>query len=545
MEIEPRLAACVRRREQRLDRAACAAVRRIRRFQQAAVVVIALEIIDERRIFCWLRHIEEHHDAVGRLTIERQLDRADHLARRLQRRCRNTARDHAVASCRRRQRRDDRAVFALQQKFRLLILSCHTGTNRRWREDARCRARRCQIAVGIGRWHGLDRDFRNVRHLLRENRLRLVVEIDEAVHHLVAALRRHEIRLVEIPLVEIRPCHEVRHLVRCDRLQHFAEPVGTLVARLSQCAARISDEDARLRHGRELVMPICEIIHGCQRLIKAGHPAVVFLRVAMIHVDARDVDERIARIASGVIGRISNRAIRRIGIEQVVQAFLVAQVFDRRAIEVLELARCAVRRAPPEPAAVVFMERAENHGYIRCLHAAKEIRHEVEITRIDIAQVAARQDALHDIALRMIWRIARIIIPAIHLRTLCHLGEVRHVAAHRQNGAFMLSFLLVQKRAPGRNGRELFLSFRSNSPLRFFSKHARHPVNRNEPCAPRLPELSFLKARESSFLPRTCLSHSRVPEAPSLARFFDGHDIINHHVSPSTLLRLTQAAMCP
>ena len=101
------------------------------------------------------------------------------------------------------------------------------------------------------------------------------------------------------------------------------------------------------------------------------------------------------------------------------------------------------------------------------------------------------------------------------------------------------------KRAPGRNGRELFLSFRSNSPLRFFSKHARHPVNRNEPCAPRLPELSFLKARESSFLPRTCLSHSRVPEAPSLARFFDGHDIINHHVSPSTLLRLTQAAMCP
>ena len=255
----------------------------------------------------------------------------------------------------------------------------------------------------------------------------------------MTACRRHEIWLIKISFIEIRPRHEVRHLVRCNRPHGLVEPVRTLVACLRERSAARPDEDACLRHGCELVMRIREIVHNLHRRIKALHPAIVLLRIAMIGVEPRDVDERVPRIAREVISSIGHWAARRVRVKKIVQPLDIAQILHGVTEEVLVLARRAVRRAPPEPAAVVFMERAENHGHMFFLQDAEKICDHVEIAIIDRIEVAARHDTLHDAAARVIRRVTCVVIPSINFRTFRNFCKIWHVTRHCENGALLRS----------------------------------------------------------------------------------------------------------
>ena len=122
-------------------------------------------------------------------------------------------------------------------------------------------------------------------------------------------------------------------------------------------------------------------------------------------------------------------------------ALHVAQIFFRVAVEVLELARGAVRGAPPEPAAVVLVERAEEDGDALCLQRKGIGGDLVEVGVVDLTQVAAGHDALHDVAVRHEGGEAGEVVFTVYFALFRDIGEVRHVGGERDDGAFPCGIL--------------------------------------------------------------------------------------------------------
>ena len=382
----------------RADGAAGAAVRRVSTAQELVVAIVVFKRIDNVCRERDLGHVVEDAQAVDRFAIEQEVDIADRLADFFEEVAGDGGGKGTVGRLRSSLFLDDFACGVCKAERGLLVRSSRFCRDFGRGRDARIRARRGQVAVGGGSGDGLDVELLPVGHLPRKDGARVIVEAREAVDHLVAALLVHHVGLVEDIFIEVRPCREIRELVRGKHIECFGEPVLALRARAAERI--LAAEDARLGDRRDLSVFRGERLHDVHVLREVLHPVVLRLRLFLIHVEARHVDERIAGIARQIVIFVRERAVRRVDIEEVVHALFVAQVFFRVAEEVLELARRAVRRAPPEPAAVVLVIGTEQHGDVLFLQGEAIGCNLVEVGSEDRVEVAAGQHAPHDIAIR-------------------------------------------------------------------------------------------------------------------------------------------------
>ena len=81
------------------------------------------------------------------------------------------------------------------------------------------------------------------------------------------------------------------------------------------------------------------------------------------------------------------------------------------------------------------MEQAADYRNICFLQSLPEPGHHIQIAAIYFIEIAARQNAPHDIAAGIRTRITRIIIDTIRFPPRSHQREIRHMAGHRKNDA--------------------------------------------------------------------------------------------------------------
>ena len=115
----------------------------------------------------------------------------------------------------------------------------------------------------------------------------------------------------------------------------------------------------------------------------------------------------------------------------------IPEVLHRIAEDVLVLAWGAAGCPPPEPGAVILMERTENQRHISCLQLAVKLSHHIKICPVHLVQVSPRQDALHHAPLQIVRGIAAEIVLAIYLWPLCHLGKIRQMHGHGEDCPFL------------------------------------------------------------------------------------------------------------
>ena len=157
----------------------------------------------------------------------------------------------------------------------------------------------------------------------------------------------------------------------------------------------------------------------------------------MIHIKAYYIHKGISRIARQIICLIDQRATWRISIQQVVEPLDISHILNGIAEEILKLTWRTAGSPPPEPGAIIFMERAENQRNIGLLQSGIKICYHIQISGVNLIQITSWQDSGHNISLQIVRRITGKIILAIYLAPLLYQLKVWHMAGHGKNSPLL------------------------------------------------------------------------------------------------------------
>ena len=163
---------------------------------------------------------------------------------------------------------------------------------------------------------------------------------------------------------EIRPGHhigDVRDLLG-DGIGEFGEELGVLVSGSGFVELALS-RTPELGEGDDLAAAGRFVSDHLEVFDHRVDPVVRIVGgiIGVVFVVAEHIHPLVTRIGGEVVGGVAvEYAAGGVGVEQVVHALDVTQIIDDVAIQFLVLVGGCVRRSPPEPAPVVFVQWAED-----------------------------------------------------------------------------------------------------------------------------------------------------------------------------------------